>query len=448
MNKEVMVNIPVANGLLKFLYGSLLLQFTQEEVLHLFLNAGFKKNGIGMKNDELLKHIWDERKQTDQQTVFTLLNSLEYFFNKHDRYDLPQFMYESIIKLGGGVPYPPATNLWILESIVKYLLAATDFRLLILRHAHRATKRLSPNALWKVVDEENLMGNGRRLHLAICPDISLQTIALSPVSDIFLTPVLSSVPRKLEQSPFSNVECIAECMPANTCIGDTCSIEQRGEHFFLDGSLYGVQVPVDFLKNRYPNLPNIESVHTLPKPIMISQDYICPRRKRKVLRAGVIYGSPWHIFKIECKRKEVVDNSVLSIAAEDILNYPSNKWKYVTSQHTELINCTGKRTLIFTYEHSSISIWCDDKFITSGTQAKILYRILKDYVQFNKNCIERRSLLSDSNLVADPLNSCLTIRLKRISNRLHAVCPGFKLQFEGRGKISIATTCRIYITER
>jgi hypothetical protein len=157
---------------------------------------------------------------------------------------------------------------------------------------------------------------------------------------------------------------------------------------------------------------------------------------------------PFYLFLIDIKPTEFKKTTLLDIVTRDVISNFTSRWEHIYHLHNNLLLQYNKKIVQFVYDNTTQAITYNDHFVTSGIQAKILYRILELFIDEGRTHIERRELFKDSSLITDPMNSCLTIRLNRIIKRLSIICPFLRLEKIGRGKYQVKTDAIVTLIQQ
>jgi hypothetical protein len=169
------------------------------------------------------------------------------------------------------------------------------------------------------------------------------------------------------------------------------------------------------------------------KVIIIDKNYFCPVRKRVILQKGCAYGAPLCAVTIHCRRQKIAPPNPLRAMSDKILNSKQTIWDEIEQKHQALLKLADSKTQI-RFNSASCAISINAKHITSGTQAKILRKIIATVAREGRNEFERSEFITDEEMISSDMNTGFSVRINRINAALSQVAPVMGIIKTSRGK--------------
>ncbi|MDB9743945.1 hypothetical protein OAA91_00290, partial [Fibrobacterales bacterium] len=88
------------------------------------------------------------------------------------------------------------------------------------------------------------------------------------------------------------------------------------------------------------------------------------------------------------------------------------------------------------------------RHIIKNVPARILRRVIREYVEEGKTIFEYREFKRDTEICQDPANPNFEVRLQRLMEKIKADFPEVHLDKERRGQFSFKANQRVVYSER
>jgi len=210
----------------------------------------------------------------------------------------------------------------------------------------------------------------------------------------------------------------------------------RGDDFLLDGTVYGHKMGFwDFCSSCELDL----KAHKIPdvSGIRVTKDWRCPLRKRIVLHEGCFYGAPVGLVEFNYRRAEHIERPFSRII-NDILNLRKTAWQEADEKHQAFMHVL-REPLVVVYEPARQQLTVNKVPITTGIQARILNKVLSDYVSSGDTEFYHGEFTARPEFISDPLNTGFSTSLKRLMTTLDKKECGIRLIKAGSGRFSLQT---------
>jgi hypothetical protein len=352
--------------------------------------------------------------------------------------------------LDGGSFLPPRVLLGELEPYLPGLYRESDSRLALADCFLGLWNRLHPFAPI------------RRVHARASDgwhDLWLEVGIAEPGSPLdlpwLLLPLFRAFPRAFALPEFEVVQAVADPRRVDAILADDPGV--RFAHGGLDvgGMRLGESVPVrDHF--REAGIPAPEGWEMDADACQVRADYYCPRRRRILLQAGCVYGAPGLVFHAGFRALDGRDANPLAPLIRAVVEGGRDSDGQAGPEAAAAL--TGSAALLredapayraphrFVYHQADDSISCDGRHLTKNVPARILRRLVRDYVQSGRREFEFRTFKRDAEIVTNRKRPNFEVRLRRVQEVvsgvpcgliLHRPRPGL-LELEASGPIEYA----------
>jgi hypothetical protein len=252
------------------------------------------------------------------------------------------------------------------------------------------------------------------------------------------------MPLRFGTEPYDEGRMIAECQTVFDRVDSRLNPRIENNCFYLENEKYGKLMQLsDFIKENGISLKNIFPPDCTV--VVVDKDYYCQVRKRTILYSGCAYGANvWIMKNVYCKKRNETIDPLQSLRRELVADNQTT-YQSLQPKHEALL-ASFSETIRFTYKSGDHAIFVNDRFITSGIQAKILKEILVTYRDKNRSEFERREFIGNKEFVSDIYNSGFNVRLDRIIECVNKACPQVKIEKYSRGRFKLISTSPITIT--
>lgn len=363
--------------------------------------------------------------------------------------------------LDGGSFLPPRALLGELEPFLPRLFSGADPRLVLADAFIAVWNRLHPFMLLRRLAsgrpgdpipvegrldlwiEAGLPEDGTRLDLAW-----------------LLPPLIRSFPRAFSLPEFEAVQAVADPRPVRSFLDPATGFRHEDGMLALGGMRLGEAVDLPaHLRKSMETLPDGWERNPAPRnrATLIRADYYCPRRKRVLLQAGCAYGAPGFLLHVGFRalrppawnplsriiRAIMVDGTLPTNALPPTQEDSPAEFSLDTLVKDRAPQPSPRAAFRFVYHQSDDSISCDGRHLTKNVPARILRRLVRDYVESGRREFEFRIFKRDADIVTNRKRPNFEVRLRRVQEVvlgvpcgliLHRPRPGF-LELETAGPI-------------
>jgi len=425
----------VKNTFTKLLHSFLLKNFSTD-LLCKFYKSNCN-NAASPFNDpvDTILHLWDENSVTSPEYINYLIKYIELLCLQNNiemHKKLEEFFFcasvtNSLLKK-------------IHNPVLGLLTAQKDFRKHLLPITLSIASSIFQNSKSCLLSTNNSSANDECTFLIkqkCCSDSESSVAINIEYSFAYLAmilPVVFCLP------PFFKFKVHVHEQKINDVVWNEDRVDYKNGKLYIDGDLYGFGKDFDDFTEQEKIDSSLQSYLEKPfRAILLIKDYVCPVRKRAVLKKGEVYGAPFSIVTITDQVKHINIGVVEAILHE--YSY-TNGWDNFEGMQQELIKSLRCPVTII-YDKIMQVVFVNNTFTISGVQAKIFITIIKLYVEEKRNVFEWRDLAAYDDLICDPYSTGLSTRLNRLMDTLKQSDCGCMLKKVTRGKYMLE--CKKYI---
>ena len=430
----------VSNAAIRYYYGSMLLEFSTEDVREFFQGLPLMIDGKQLTERELVEFVWDEKKRTPLGFMCVFSAAIEPFCIKKG-IDCSEFVQKTFKK---NILMEPGTLLAFLERVGKLLLPVVDFKIIFSKNMHLIAKKISPVNYMRCIRVDKTCNDKVKILYAFACDYSFQR-SFKPYFEMEFC--FGSQHKYLTcrygDTPFDGYEINAELPDVYDLIDSQCEPRIHDGIFFIGRHRLGHTTRfVEYLKNNAITLIGLDYCPDI-EVVMMEEDYYCPVRKRVVLKKSCLYGAPVALMTFWYKPKSAKHRFNPLVKIADELNCPEQTifWQ-VKQKHEALLRSLSPK-IVMEYDAVSSSVFCNKQFVTSGTQGKILHRIIKAFVDEGRTEFERREFVIDRDLITSETDTGFSTRLNRIIIRLETGGFGMEIRKKAKGKFEFIAAAAV-----
>jgi hypothetical protein len=421
----------VSNAVIRYYYGSMLLEFPTEDVREFFQGLPLTIDGKQLTERELFDFVWDEKKRTPLSYMCVFNAAIEPFCIKKGM-DCLEFVHKTFKK---NVLLEPGTLLAFLERVGKLLLPVADFKGIFSKNMHVIAKKICSVNYQRCIRVEKKRDGTVKMMYAFACDHSFQR-SFKPYFEMefCFAPQHKYLPCRFGDTPFNGYEINAELPGVYDLIDSQCEPRIHGGIFSIGRHRLGHTGRFfEYLKNNAITLIGLDYCPD-PEVVIMDEDYYCPVRKRVVLKKGRMYGAPVALMTFWFKPKSAKPrfNPLAKIADELIHPEQTIFWR-VKQKHEALLRSLSP-SIVVEYDTVSSSVFCNKRFVTSGIQGRILQHIIKAYVDEGRTEFQRREFVIDRDLITSETDSGFSTRLNRIIICLETGRFGMEIRKKAKGK--------------
>jgi hypothetical protein len=370
-------------------------------------------DGRDLSEAELYQHVWNDKSQIPVDYFSRVFANLDRFLHRSNL-DVSRLADEIRAEIRRGTYVGAKRLLELTRTLVPDLIVSMDPHFELTRGIAAITRVDFPQALVEFVRASSSGGE----HLAFAgfaPDPSFAEPALWE-NNLYTNGALRFFPTAFGLPPFEDVWHVAECQPVDWVLLDEERSLTSGV-LRVNGRRIGKQLRFSEFLSRIgaPPLP-----FTFPDRdvIEVEDDYVCPVRGRTVLHAGNAYGAPFYVARFRWRPVQLDASQFAGRVVEEISEAAFQPSDEDLVRHRALLALAQRRAQVsYHAERDAVSI--DGATVLTGTPARILRTVLRQWTQDSTHIFEHRALKHDRAIAADPKRSGFELRLRRITEKLN-----------------------------
>ena len=435
-------NILLHAAYARFMYAFTLLFLPTDAVKRLWQSAPLEIDGEVLTGGKLFSILWAGKDQMPLEYISHIWCNMEETFLSFKRYvreDYIEFLKRSDA-IEAGMLFR------FLGPVLSKLFSSRDVNLAIMRFMGILYKTCNPQTRWVTGSLRKTKDGKIACKHALIMDKSCSAEFLRVDGDVVFAPLTQYMPVRFGATPFEKLQMLSECQTVFERIDPTCKPRIKAGCFYLGGRKYGTIVKFkQFMQEkgisfRNFSVPDVDVVE-------IEKNFYCRIRRRTILHDGCAYGAPAWVMQVEYvprKNKEIKD-PLQSLKNELVADTPST-YGTLQPKHESLLSSFSK-TVHFTYNTSTRTIFVNDRFLTSGTQASILKEMLISCRDKKKFEFERREFMANPEFVCDKTSTGFDTRLNRVAECIARTVPDVSIVRLGKGRFRLASLSAITLTE-
>lgn len=429
----------------KFVLGSMLLDLPIHLVRNFWDEHPLRRGRDTLEGSQLLHHIWKENDHVPLGWYLHLLNELEPYLLRHGISAL-ELVERNLAMLNAGSPLPPRVSLKLLRQAIPLLLGAADPRHASFGALPVSNETIAPGTrLWSVASSEVREGWHARWVVLAHGSGYLRTLpAIDPqlwvVPMLRLFPVRLGLPSLEEAEVFGDMRRLEELMPPE-------ELERTGNRWLSRGREIARQENLQALCEARGFDALAEGLPDLPVQVA-TQDWVCPIRKRPIVRAGCFYGTSAYLMRVAYRQLELrAFPNLMGSLIDEALSDGGVAWKRANELFDQLVEDFGS-TLRFVYHRQDESITFNGNHLLRNTPAKILQKVLMAYAVTGREEFEHKEFRRDPDIGLDPNVPNLESRLRLLMERLDNRCPALRIEKAGRGRFRLMVRGKVDFREQ
>lgn len=375
----------------------------------------------------------------------------------------PAMLPQGLLRwLDGGSFLPPRDLLGLLEPQIPRLFSDLDPRLTLAESFSNLWNGLHPFAPLQ------------RLHARIggsWTDLWLQVKTPDDGTRLdlawLLLPLFRRYPRAFSLPEFETVQAVTDQRPIQTLIEASPEIQFVDDGLLVGGMRLGEPADLHaFLEEEGMPVPTCWMERR--RVCVVKADYYCPRRRRVILQAGCAYGAPGFVFRAGFSNLKSTGWNPLSQIIRSVLGNGIGTEQASTGEKnlsiiafgkppvgeaSELANAVGEPNPSlraphrFVYHHADDSISCDGRHMTKRVPARILRKLVMDFVQSGRREFEFRAFKRDSEIVTNRKRPNFEVRLRRVVEVIRDFPCGLILHRRKPGLLELEASAPIEYSE-
>lgn len=427
----------VRYDLLRILYAGMLLNFSTDEIRRFW-----RKNPLpGMCSfDEYatFDELWQGHKWYPQQFVFSVLDSLEPELLPDG--GIFDFISNSFHRINKGLLIPPRDWLAWSKPVFGVFFKELDIRELVLKVLQNYTSMIKPGLQYNVVNHVSKDNKNRT------------TMIVAPSSPCFPLPkydcelwgatLIRGVPGALNLEPFESQFMLADHREISSILKTGCTV--NGDFFYYNDE--PIAKKTSFNKFCQQNELDLSSYAINDCTVwVVSEDIVCPRRKRVILHKNCAYGAPVYLFGYEYTHHTRAPSDFMSSLIDDIAYSNDDIWVEIKKLHHKLMEPLIAKA-VFVYDRKHETIQLNGDYILRSVPAKILRKMLSIYKESGRTEFQHAEFVKDETIIDNPFSPNFVVRLQRLTQTLQNSKEISILKID-KGRFAIQPKCKIEFYE-
>lgn len=422
------------NVLIKFIYSTLLLSLDREDFLSFWKRHPLKINHQTYSAESKFSHFWNVNAKTPLYYFCQVLRDVAVFYAEQD-FDLPAVLKTSCEK---KLFLDPEIWVGIISKYPELTAATSDAMLKLLLLLDTVVAQLCPEI------KLSINAGRRQQRFTVCSVVLDTGRAEIPAFDFDATlgPIFQYLPLRFGLPCYESINCYAHRQTALEHINGVSGRECGRSAVFIEKEFGHRELFTDFA--RRCGFSAGATVNEGQMVFVADRDYYCHTRKRVVLKKDKAYGAPVYLFTISHQHPGSGENSIMSSLGREVRFPCRTIHGKIAHLHHELLNYLQKGSY-FRYNQATDSIYSNNEFITSGTQARLLREIVQLHLSTGKTRFECREFTRKENLICSPENTGFAVRLGRIQDLLFKCHAPVAIRKEKRGTFSLVIKTKIQL---
>lgn len=443
-NRNYPIDLSIRNHYLKFIYCSFLYNFTFESIANFWKKFPLYVNGHLVNEKEKMTIIWDENKSTAYDYHFAVLNEIEDFLYENGIEEVIPFFNKNITELGKGLAFEPKIFLWIIEPCISAFIKCQDIRTEFLKRLHLLNKRSHPGTIQKLI--KLIFKDDCYEGLIVFSPMKTQNANYPKIDgELFFAITLQLSIVRFGLRPFDRYKMYSETQSVFERVPVEFKPTIKGDTLIINNENHGNVISFsEFLKDKNISLKNIIPLKDT-KVVKITRDWYCPVRKRIILHKDCAYGAPVLLYSMIYEKSKGM-KALFSDFFSDIAFGPSEAWKKIEYLHRQFLWYLTEKKVV-SYNPKSEYICFNNKYITQGIPAKILKKIIIDYLENGATHFEHREFIKKDELISQPKNTGFETRLKRLANKIDKSNLPFRIVKNEKGAFIFECSCLLEYSE-
>ncbi len=445
--------IVIRNDILKLLYAGMILEIPEADVRAFWARHPLPDAPSGKEEIHLFTTLWQERKYSSIDYLVDVFGDVEPFLVSHG-IDTVAFIKKTFQRISRGMLISAKSILRWGKPFLSYFYMEKDPRPLILSVIEYFTDQLAPGVVHKLLKQKS-EGIWHSATLMVMYSQAVEQLRLYkkvyikdfPPYDceLWTGMLVQSTPYCMNMPPFEELHMLSDCRTVEQILPNE-NIAVTKDTLYINDEKYGEVIPFgtfcerNNLKLRKYKIPS-------KRVILVTGDYYCPERKRVVLHAGCAYSAPIYLYNFRYRKGVIKPDDFMANIIDEAIGDTVNGWADAQKSHEALLEKIAfKADVVYFKDEESISI--NGEHVTKFAQAKILRKMFDAYSKNGQTLFELREFKRDENIIYDPLNPNLNIRIKRLMKLMEDSCPAISITRAGRGKIQFNVTCKVSYSEQ
>jgi hypothetical protein len=418
------------------IYLNLLAHFPVEDVVRFWQGHPMRWQGRELSVHELLTHLWQDKAKVPLVWDYGAGEALDVFLSERG-HSILDFYRKLLYRNNHGTYLKGKTLIKWFYPVMKAAFNV-DARDMMLRLIPHFTENLLPNHVHRRVKRE-IKGEWVESVFVFLTDKENEEVIyfdseVHACEQFRMCPVIFGMP------PLEEVGILSDMRPLEVAVWKH-AVEERNEVAYIDGRRMGRRIDFDeFLRLHDLDLSGYKVPNR--RCILMEEDYVCPQRRRIVLRAGCVYDAPAYLQHIRHKIRVERDTGVLAHIVDDLEDEEGPLARAMKDRHEAALSLAREKIRLRWHPEDE-SISCNGETLVKGIPAKILRSLAQAYLSEGRVAFEYREFKRDFDISLGQKNSNFEVRFYRLMERLREKCPSLSIVKAGRGRFEFHVRCEL-----
>lgn len=395
-------------------------------------DRGIRTSAGTVRGAALLDHLLGVHDDIHIDDVSGLIDDIECLLDEHGLGD-EHFLDDALAKAAGrGELVSPRMAAYILGSIAESLLAADDGREAILDALPQINARMRLGHSLNALTTER--GKTRTdTWVCVAPMQSGCPPQWRINGELFIGRILKHLPSAFGLPSFDQCVIRANCQDFRKRLPPTIEWKREANVLYVEGEKYGRFLPFSaWLAEHGQRLP--PDLNAPDRTVCLAErDLHSAHGARVILREGCVYQSPYYLFVVTLLERTARRARIEELTTRVL--HDSDGQQRLRHVHEEVLRCLRERHNHFVYARKRRKLYHAGRVLFSKTQAALMARLLGS----PNRALQLKDLMADPDIFPDTRgNPSLSLRLRRIEEKLVRCCPCMRLERGGgNGEVTL-----------
>lgn len=422
-------------------YATMLAEIRLEDIVEFFEKIPMVMEGKRYDVRDLLALFWNEKGNVNMDWNFHSIHPIESFLVEKG-YDALGFFRKMLHRNNRATYMPGKVVLNWFYPFMDKLLITYDPREMVLKLMTIYAENYVPGIIYKRI-KKTLDGEWIQSYMLLITHKTFNDCYVFNY-DFIVGEQIRAFPKMMNLSEFDSIFMLGDCQRIEDVLWCT-GIERNESGIWLDGRQIAACDHYHAFMERGGF--DIEKFNIPDRAIMVAtEDIVCPKRKRQVIYKGCAYEAPAYLCMIRHKKVSNRERKLLQHMLKDTMLEDELFSPEVCRNHEKLMKSLEKK-FAFTYFPMDETISINGEHFVKGIQAKILRRLIGDYLKDGRCDFEYREFKRDFDISLGQKNSNFEVRFYRLIEKLEEKCPSIVVAKNGRGRFSLMVTAKLSLEE-
>jgi hypothetical protein len=181
---------------------------------------------------------------------------------------------------------------------------------------------------------------------------------------------------------------------------------------------------------------------------LVEEDFYSEKQQRLLLRKGCFYNAPVVLMDISYTLQEQTTERILkniTKSMQPIDTSENEQYLHFFEKHNEFIeSVNGNLEIVYHSEQNKILI--NGNYFSKNFPATLLYYLCREYTERNRTNFLYKDIVMDPLFYIDTKKPNLTVRIKRLKEKLSEEFPQLNITHSGRGEFTFGADCPLIVS--